>query len=58
MQLYLRNSYPLFIHYTVGSLGKMLVGLTPVDEKIIKQSNNYEDKSKVFSKQQVKKYGE
>ena len=26
MQLYLRNSYPLFIHYTVGSLGKMLVG--------------------------------
>lgn len=30
MQLYLRNSYPLFIHYMVGSLGKMLVGLAPI----------------------------
>jgi proliferating cell nuclear antigen len=43
MQLYLRNSYPLFIHYMVGSLGKMLVGLSPIDEKIIKQSNHYEE---------------
>lgn len=50
MQLYLRNSYPLFIHYTVGSLGKMLVGLTPVDEKIIKPPNNFENKSKSISK--------
>jgi proliferating cell nuclear antigen len=58
MQLYLRNSYPLFIHYTVGSLGKMLVGLSPIDEKLLKQPNNYEDKSKGFSKQPVKKYGE
>jgi proliferating cell nuclear antigen len=58
MQLYLRNSYPLFIHYTVGSLGKMLVGLTPVDEKIIKQPNNYEDKSKNIVKQPIKKHSD
>jgi proliferating cell nuclear antigen len=35
LQLYLKNSYPLFIHYFVGSLGKMLVGLSPLDEKLI-----------------------
>lgn len=46
MQLYLRNSYPLFIHYTVGSLGKMLVGLSPIDDKTIKQNNNYDEKVK------------
>jgi proliferating cell nuclear antigen len=56
MQLYLRNSYPLFIHYTVGSLGKMLVGLSPVDEKIIKQPNNFEEKSKGPVKQVAKKH--
>lgn len=38
MQLYLKNDYPLFIQYSVGNLGKMLVGLTPCDEKSIKQS--------------------
>jgi len=42
MQLFLKNDYPLFIHYTVGSLGKMLVGLSPVDEKTIKQGNDYD----------------
>jgi proliferating cell nuclear antigen len=50
VQLYLRNTYPLFIHYTVGSLGKMLAGLSPVDDKIIKQSSNYDDKNKNTSK--------
>jgi proliferating cell nuclear antigen PCNA len=45
MILYLRNNYPLFIQYTVGNLGKMLVGLAPLDEKTIKQSNDYDDKT-------------
>lgn len=44
MQLYLRNSYPLFIHYTVGCLGKMLVGLAPIDHKMLNQPNNYNEK--------------
>lgn len=44
IQLYLRNSYPLFIHYNVGSLGKMYVGFTQVDEKVIKQSLNINKK--------------
>lgn len=29
VQLYLKNDYPLFIQYTVGTLGKMVVGISP-----------------------------
>jgi proliferating cell nuclear antigen len=50
MQLYLRNSYPLFIHYTVGSLGKMLVGLSPTDHESIKRNGNYDEKMKMAQK--------
>jgi proliferating cell nuclear antigen len=52
MQLYLKNEYPLFIHYSVGGLGKMLVGLSPIDEKIFKGNGNY-DKSKHIKKERV-----
>lgn len=44
MLLYLKNDWPLFIHYMIGSLGKMLVGLSPVDEKRIKKDKDYDDK--------------
>lgn len=44
MRLYLKNDWPLFIHYTIGNLGKMLVGLAPYDEKAIKRGNEYSDK--------------
>jgi proliferating cell nuclear antigen PCNA len=43
MQLLLRNDFPLFIHYTIGNLGKMIVGLSPVDEKTIKRDNDYDE---------------
>ena len=43
MQLFLKNDYPLFINYTIGLLGKMLVGLSPIDEKTIKRENDYDD---------------
>jgi proliferating cell nuclear antigen len=42
MQLFLKNDLPLFIHYKIVSPGKyeshckMLVGISPIDEKIIK----------------------
>lgn len=48
MQLYLRNDYPIFIHYTVATLGKMLIGLTPVDEKAIKKGNDYDEEDDKF----------
>lgn len=43
MQLFLKNDYPLFINYPIGKLGKMLVGLSPVDEKTIKRDADYDD---------------
>jgi proliferating cell nuclear antigen len=43
MQLYLKNDYPLFIYFTIGTLGKLLVGLSPVDGKIIKKDNDYNE---------------
>ncbi len=44
MQLYLRNDYPLFIRYSIGNLGKMLVGLAQFDTKTIKQSADKNDR--------------
>ena len=45
MQLYLNNDSPLFIHYTVGTMGKMLIGLSPVDQKNIKKDNDYNEEN-------------
>jgi proliferating cell nuclear antigen PCNA len=54
MQLFLKNDWPLFIHYTIGLLGKMLVGLSPVDEKTIKRDNDYdEDIDKYYNPKKV-----
>lgn len=54
MQLYLKNDYPLFINYTIGLLGKMLVGLSPIDEKTIKRENDYDDNTdKYYSNKKV-----
>lgn len=43
MRLFLKNDYPLFINYPIGNIGKMLVGLSPVDEKTIKRDADYDD---------------
>jgi|SaaInlStandDraft_6_1057023.scaffolds.fasta_scaffold04484_5 proliferating cell nuclear antigen PCNA len=43
MQLFLKNDYPLFMSYPVGTMGKMLVGLSPVDEKTIKRDADYDE---------------
>lgn len=43
MQLFLRNDYPLFINYPIGNLGKMLVGLSPVDENTMKRNTDYDE---------------
>lgn len=43
MQLFLKNDYPLFINYPIGNIGKMLVGLSPVDEKTLKRDADYDD---------------
>jgi proliferating cell nuclear antigen PCNA len=43
MQLFIRNDYPLFVRYTVSNLGKMLIGLSPVDEKTIKKDADHNE---------------
>lgn len=48
IQLFLRNEYPLFIQYSIATLGTMLLGLVPVDEKnflknTVNNSNLYSD---------------
>lgn len=43
MRLFLKNDYPLFINYPIGNIGKMLVGLSPVDEKTIKRDADYDE---------------
>lgn len=45
VELYLKNKYPLFISYGIGLLGKMLVGLTPIDEKAINKDEDYNDEN-------------
>lgn len=54
MHLFFRNDYPMFMHYTVGKLGKLLVGLTPLDEKRIKRDSDYDDAmDKYYSSKKV-----
>lgn len=55
MQLLLKNDFPLFIHYTIGNLGKMIVGLSPVDEKTIKRDNDYDETNdKYYNSKNIK----
>ncbi len=54
MQLFLRNNYPLFINYKIGRLGKMLVGLSPVDETTIKRDNDYDENMDQYYEMQKK----
>jgi len=54
MQLYLRNDYPMFIYFTIGDLGKLLVGLSPVDGKIVKKDKDYnEDYDKHYQEKKI-----
>lgn len=43
IQILLKNKYPLFIRYTVASLGDMTVGLVPVNELALTKNTSYDD---------------
>jgi proliferating cell nuclear antigen PCNA len=43
MQLHLKNDYPLFINFPIGNIGRMLVGLSPVDPDTINKDADYDD---------------
>lgn len=42
IQIFLKDEYPMFMQYSVASLGTMLVGLSPVVEKNINKNSNYD----------------
>lgn len=44
IQIYLRNgNFPMFINYSVASLGQMIIGLSPINEKTIKRNVDYDE---------------
>jgi len=43
MQICMTNDKPLFMMFDVGTLGRLVVGVSPIDEKQLKQDNNMVD---------------
>jgi proliferating cell nuclear antigen len=42
IQIFLKDEYPMFMRYSIATLGSMLVGLSPVVEKSLSKNNNYD----------------
>ena len=42
IQIFLKDEYPMFMRYSIATLGSMLVGLSPVVEKNLSKNNNYD----------------
>jgi proliferating cell nuclear antigen len=47
IQIFMRNDYPLFIKYTVATLGTIQLGIVPTDEKHI--NSNFDDDDALYS---------
>lgn len=43
IQIFLKNEYPMFIKYTIASLGEMVIGISPVDEKAYNKNQDYDE---------------
>lgn len=48
IEIYLKSDYPLVIKYTVATLGRLLLCLSPVKEDMIRNAN-YEDEDDLYS---------
>lgn len=48
IEIYMKNSYPLVIKYTVATLGRILLCLTPINEETTKNTN-YSDEDEYYS---------
>lgn len=48
IEIYMKNDYPLIIKYTVATLGRILLGLTPINEDTTKNTN-YSDEDEYYS---------
>jgi proliferating cell nuclear antigen PCNA len=52
IEIYMKNSFPLAIRYTVATLGKILLCLTPINDDRI--NNNYNDDDNLYEDEEVK----
>ena len=52
IEIYMKNDYPLVIKYTVSTLGRILLCLTPVNEDPTK-NNNYSDEDEMYSDEEL-----
>jgi len=41
IQIFLKDEYPMFIKYSIASMGQMIVGLSPITEKNLNRNSNY-----------------
>lgn len=51
IQIYMRNNYPVFIKYLIASLGQILVGIVPVNDKNV--NNNFSDEDEYYSDENI-----
>ena len=47
IQIFMKNNYPLVIRYTIATLGRVLLCLTPISDPY--ERNNYSDNEEVYS---------
>lgn len=52
IEIFMKNNYPLIIRYTVGSLGRIMLVITPIDEETTR--NNYSDEDDYYSDEEYK----
>lgn len=52
IEIYLKNNYPLVIKYTVATLGRLFLCLSPVKEDMIRNAN-YEDEDDLYSDEDI-----
>ena len=53
IEIFMKNNYPLVIKYTVATLGRILLCLTPIAEDSLKNAN-YSDEDEYYSDEEVK----
>lgn len=47
IEIYMKNNYPLVIKYTVATLGRVLLCLSPINEEVTKNAN-YSDEEELY----------
>ena len=55
IQIFLKDEYPMFIKYSIASMGQMIVGLSPITEKNLNRNSNYNSDNDVhYQRSEIK----